>query len=168
MSELSVGQLKGLTVNSNTISIPSGHKLYAPGHVVQLVTSSSTTATTIATTSWTQVGGSALTISITPKFVTSKIFVIVNLGLYSPNGGNGYVGLFRNSGAVNLGEAGYYQYQAGEFNYGSFTILDSPNTTSPTTYSVYARGGSTSSWTINYVDGGGQVRSSITAFEVLQ
>lgn len=36
MSELSVGQLKGLTVNSNLITVPSGHKLAAPGHVVQV------------------------------------------------------------------------------------------------------------------------------------
>lgn len=36
MSELSVGQLKGLTANSNLITVPSGHKLVAPGHVVQV------------------------------------------------------------------------------------------------------------------------------------
>lgn len=30
MSELSVGQLKGLTVNSNTITVPSGHSLAVP------------------------------------------------------------------------------------------------------------------------------------------
>ncbi len=36
MSELSVGQLKGLTVNNNVITVPSGHTLYAPGHVIQV------------------------------------------------------------------------------------------------------------------------------------
>lgn len=168
MSKLSVGSLEGLPINNNEITVPSGHKLYAPGHIVQLVTSTSITSTTVATTSWTQVGGSALSISITPKFTNSQIFILANIGLYSPNGGNGYIGIFRGGGAVNLGEAGYYQYQAGEFNYGSFTLTDYPNTTLATTYSVYGRGGTTASWFVNYVDGGGQVRSSITAFEVAQ
>jgi hypothetical protein len=168
MSELSVGSIGGLSVNNNVISIPSGHKLHEPGHVVQVVTSTSTTTTAIATTSWTQVGGSNLTITITPKFSNSRIILMANVGLYSPNGGNGYIGLFRGGGAVNIGEAGYYQYQAGEFNYGSIVLSDLPNTTSPTIYGVYARGGNTNSWTVNYVDAGGQVRSTLTAFEVAQ
>ena len=168
MSKLSVGSLEGLLVNNNKITVSPGHTLYAPGHVVQVVTSSSTTTTSVASTSWVQIGGSALTVTITPKFANSQILILCNVGLYSPNGGNGFVGLFRGGGATNLGEAGYYQYQAGEFNYGSFTITDYPNTTTPTLYSLYGRGGSTSAWSVNYVDGGGQVRSSITAFEVAQ
>lgn len=168
MSELAVGQLKGLVANNNLITVPSGHTLYAPGHVIQAVTSSSITATAIATTSWTQVGGSALTVTITPKLASSKILILANVGLYSPNGGNGYLGIYRGGGAVQIAEYGYYQYQAGEFNYGAVSILDSPNTTSPTLYSVYARGGSTASFTVNYVDGGGQVRSTITALEIAQ
>ena len=138
------------------------------GTVLQVVSSTSATTTTIATTSWTQVGGANLSLTITPKFSTSKILILANVGLYSPNGGNGYLGIYRGGGAIQIAEYGYYQYQAGEFNYGAVSILDSPNTTSPTIYSIYARGGSTSSWTINYSDGGGQVRSTITAFEIAQ
>ena len=36
MSELSVGQLKGLAVNNNVITVPGNHTLYAPGHVIQV------------------------------------------------------------------------------------------------------------------------------------
>ena len=36
MSELSVGQLKGLPANGNKITSPAGHSLYAPGHVIQV------------------------------------------------------------------------------------------------------------------------------------
>jgi hypothetical protein len=122
----------------------------------------------VATTSWTQVGGSNLTITVTPKFATSKIYILATVGLYSPNAGNGYLGLFRGGGAVTIAQPAYKQYHAGEFNYGTVSVMDSPNTTSPTLYSIYARGRSTSSWTINYVEGGGQVRSTITAFEIAQ
>jgi hypothetical protein len=37
MSELTVGQLRGLPVNNNIVTVPSGHTLYAPGHVIQVV-----------------------------------------------------------------------------------------------------------------------------------
>lgn len=155
------------TLGAGNVSLESGN-FYSPGSVLQVVSSSSITGTVIATTSWTQVGGSNLTVTITPKFATSKILIMADVGYYAPNGGNGYLGIYRGGGAVQVAEYGYYQYQTGEFNYGSVSILDSPNTTSSTLYSVYARGGSTSSWTINYADGGGQVRSTITAFEIAQ
>lgn len=74
MSELSVGQLKGLTVNNNTITVPSGHKLYAPGSVVQVITATSgfvnqtiNSATPVALT--------GMSATITPKFATSKILI---------------------------------------------------------------------------------------------
>jgi hypothetical protein len=139
-----------------------------PGTILQAVSSTSTTTTSVASTSYVQVGGSNLTVSITPKFANSKILIMVNLGYYSPSSINGYIAIYRNAGATLVGEGGYYGYQAGEFNYGSMTLTDSPNTTSATTYSVYAKGGSTTAWSVNYVDGGGQVRSTITAFEVAQ
>lgn len=139
-----------------------------PGSVVQTVHSASTTATSVATTSYTQVGGSNLTVTITPKFANSKILIMANVGYYSPSGINGYMAIFRGGGAVNLAEHGYYGYQAGEFNYGSIAVYDSPATTSPVTYGIYAKGGSTTAWTVNYSDGGGTVRSTITAFEIAQ
>lgn len=74
MSELSVGQLKGLTVNSNTITVPSGHKLYAPGSVVQVITATSG-FTNQSITSTTPVALSGLSATITPKFANSKILI---------------------------------------------------------------------------------------------
>ena len=74
MSELSVGQLKGLTVNNNTITVPSGHKIYEPGSVVQvLYATSGYTNQTI--TSTTPVALSGMSITITPKFATSRIVI---------------------------------------------------------------------------------------------
>jgi hypothetical protein len=84
MSELSVGQLRGLTVNSNVITVPSGHKLYAPGHVVQVVSVSKTDAFTMSSGAFSTVTG--LTASITPTSSSSKILVMVQLA-YSLNFG---------------------------------------------------------------------------------
>jgi hypothetical protein len=94
MSELTVGQLKGLTVNSNIVTVPSGHslavptllgdssgtitipsgqKLYAPGSIVQISTMRLDTRTSIGYSSGTIL--SALNISITPKFASSLLMV---------------------------------------------------------------------------------------------
>lgn len=73
MSELTVGQLKGLTVNNNTITVPSGHKLYAPGSIVQISTIRLDTKTSIGYSANTIL--SALNISITPKFASSLLMV---------------------------------------------------------------------------------------------
>ena len=76
MSELTVGQLKGLTVNSNVISIPVGHTLYAPGSVVQVQTVRSDSRTTIASNN--SGNGTTITqlnLTITPKFANSKLIM---------------------------------------------------------------------------------------------
>lgn len=75
MSELTVGQLKGLTVNSNTITVPSGHTLYAPGHVIQVVTLDNTSRTAQGFSNNVPFDISNMTASITPKSTTSKIII---------------------------------------------------------------------------------------------
>jgi hypothetical protein len=76
MSELSVGQLKGLLANNNVITVPSGHTLYAPGSVVQVQTVRTDARVTFAQplsgdgTTITQLG-----LSITPKFANSRLIM---------------------------------------------------------------------------------------------
>ena len=75
MSRLVVDRLQGNSATGNTITIPSGHQLLAPGHILQVVTSSvkpGTTTTTSATLTDT-----GLTATITPKLATSKILVLI-------------------------------------------------------------------------------------------
>jgi hypothetical protein len=115
-----------------------------------------------------QVGGSALSATITPKVTNSRILVTLNVGLYTPSNVTGYLSIFRNN-TTNIATSGYYAYQASEFNYGTMQFLDSPNTTSPVTYSAYMRNHvSGQSFTVNYNDSGGQIRSSITVMEIAQ
>lgn len=160
------------SVGAGTLAIQAGQltlptKTYAPGAIVQVAYGESTTATAVATTSLVQIGGSALTATITPKFSNSKILVVANVGYYSPSQVSAKLSIYR--GATMIAEDGYYVYQGAEFNYGMMMAYDSPTTTSATTYSLYARNAiATTSWTVNYSDSGGTVRSTIAVYEVAQ
>ena len=71
MSTLTVQNIQGSSSSGNTISVASGHVLQAPGHVLQTVFTASDTK--ISTTSASYV--EYLSLAITPKLATSKIFV---------------------------------------------------------------------------------------------
>jgi hypothetical protein len=138
------------------------------GTVLQVGYGESITTTTVSSTSFVQVGGSALSTTITPRFANSKMLITLNVGLYTSSLVTGYLAIFRNN-TTNIATSGYYAYQAGEFNYGTMQFLDSPNTTSPVTYSAYMRNfNSGQAFVVNYVDSGGQNRSSITVMEIAQ
>ena len=79
MSELSVGQLKGLLANNNVIAVPSGHTIYAPGSVVQVQTASAGPVVQVIS-STTPVTVTGLSIAFSPKFATSKIIIQAQLG----------------------------------------------------------------------------------------
>ena len=150
MSELSLGQIKGLPVNSNVVTVPSGHTLYAPGHVLQVVSGTLKTPTTSTATTYTSFG---LTASITPKFASSKIFVIVSLAasyLGVDAGRRARISVFRDS--TNIADAtspgsrstGFGSSNTivnlNQMNIMSPSYLDSPNTTSTIQYSVQYAG----------------------------
>ena len=113
--------------------LPTGSVL----QVVQATTTNgpSTTSTSFVTTSFSG--------SITPKFSTSKILAIVTGQLYETAASNqGFITLYR--GGSNLGDAtqGFAPnvYSGSNITGGaSFSYLDSPATTSSTTYTVYFR-----------------------------
>jgi hypothetical protein len=159
MSQLRVNRITDISGTGST---------YAPGHVVQVAYAESITTTTVSSTSFVQVGGSALSATITPRFANSRILITLNIGLYTSSLVTGFLSIFRNN-TTNIATSGYYAYQAGEFNYGTMQFLDSPNTTSPVTYSAYMRNFNPGmAFTVNYVDGGGQNRSTITVMEIAQ
>jgi hypothetical protein len=108
------------------------------GSVLQVV---SATYSTQVTNSTQTNADSGLTATITPSSATSKILCIVNMaGLY--NGGNNGLGhqlqLIR--GATNIGTfARYTNYitsALGLITHAGYNFLDSPSTTSATTYKV--------------------------------
>lgn len=75
MSELSIGQLRGLTTNNNTITVPSGHKLYAPGHIVQVVPVDYSGRASQGLSDNTIANVVGIEAAITPKYANSKIFI---------------------------------------------------------------------------------------------
>ena len=129
-----------------TITINSGDKIsgdagsiIAPGQVIQLVQQQTNTVFSTTSSSYVDTGFAA---SITPKFSSSKIYVIAGLNIYN-NATNGvssttlYRGGSRVSDSATYGHAYGYSNAGAHVHHHTFTYLDSPNTTSSTEYKIY-------------------------------
>lgn len=140
------------------------------GRIAQVV--QSTFSTTASTTSGTLVT-TGHTATITPTSATSKILALVSCAINNTNGNDSPLTLYNAS--TNLAGTGnvfvsFLSISGGETGVpASFMYLDTPATTSSTTYSVYfASGGGTTRY--NYPVGNlslGQV-ATITLLEVSQ
>ena len=151
-SIVSVEQLKGLASGStpNTISIPAGQTLHAPGHVIQVQSVAKTNSFLTSSTSITDVTGLAVT--ITPKFASSKILVrgFINTGTTTAS----FVSILlaRDSTQIFQGDLEGVRPQATAMSYEEGNqgvqdthapeFLDSPATTSAITYKFQVRVGS--------------------------
>lgn len=174
MSELVFGKIKGLPVNSNVVTVPAGHTLYAPGHVVQTQSVTKVDTFTTSATTYTDITG--LSLSITPKFATSKILVLVVASISQVTSSDGYVQLLRESTVLNNGTFGSAlngfagatsSYPNGIYNHAT-NYLDSPSTTATITYKIQARVYSGGTFCLNRrgVDGAFGTSSSITLMEI--
>ena len=148
MSELSVGTLSGLAANSYVIDVASGSQLTQPGMILQVVSTTKTDTFTTSSTSFVDVTGLAAT--ITPSSTSSKIMVMVSATMTNRPGGfndaamqitRGGTGIFVGDAAGSRIPASMYVQSAAVSNAGSIAAnhLDSPNTTSATTYAVQLR-----------------------------
>ena len=115
-----------------------------PAHsVIQIVNAS--TATAQASTSSTYAQYTALTATITPTSTSSKILVMFkgDVNIVLSGGSNTHMGaqIYRGTSAVSrVFEFRHYDYGgSGQYAIGNLASdhLDSPNTTSATTYSIY-------------------------------
>ena len=137
---------------TNTITLPASTGTVLTtgspqsGGVLQVVQGSTTTRVQISTSTYTDTN---LTVSITPKFATSKILVLVSQNIGSYCGDNAGVSgglrivrdsttVFTSASVINaragLGSASELRI-VGQY---SFIYLDSPSTTSSTTYKTQA------------------------------
>ena len=124
-----------------TGGVPTG----GGGGIIQVTTNTITTQCEINTQTYEDTN---LTGTITPKFATSKIMVMINQQVYQyiSNAGAAYFGirLLRGSTVIHdpLGDNTGPFEQSGYFRNGfnwNFNYLDSPNTTSAVTYKTMAR-----------------------------
>ena len=117
-----------------------------------------------------------LSVSITPKFSTSKILVSVGVQIYSTNSSyHAYVGIVKNDSGDFSGSghpAGVLHHTSclwensgpGQAGNVSFQYLDSPNTTSQVKYSIYIKSDNTSNTV--YINGSSHSDGYISAMEV--
>lgn len=140
----STGQVLTVAGGVPTWATPAGG-----GKVLQVVQSTYSTATTTTSTTWADTG---LSVSITPASASNKVLILTSQSFYirkglnpdtSDNAGGGFR-LMRGStqifgsGQANQPYTHYMQIEGANgvawYTYYSFSYLDSPSTTSSTTY----------------------------------
>jgi hypothetical protein len=121
--------LKVDTINEKT----SGNGVYIPGHVVQVV---QTTGTSAISTSSTSAVATGISVNITPSSTSSRIHLTFSGRTYINRAAREhYMGLLRGSTIIRGGYT-LYSTTAAVAGVTTLTIIDSPSTTSQVTYSL--------------------------------
>lgn len=160
MSELSVGQLKGLAVNNNVIRVPSGHSFVQSGMTVQTVQRFSSNYGTFSAAAYNNNLANLVQIpdhyvDITTKYVNSRIKVYFSFDNLQPNWQHTYTDLrrsinggsfasmtelYRTNTVIDALASFHGPTGSGTIEHSStYTIIDSPNVAAGTTlrYQVY-------------------------------
>ena len=161
------------TASGTTITIPTGKSLYAPGHVIQVLSQEITAYTGTGSTSLVATG---FTLTITPKSTASKIKCTAGFnGFYANTVGAGASFQLYKGGSFlawlnNISGYAHPSGQAHQSSSPTMMYVDSPSTTSATTYAIFfARaGGSGNIFFNNYLGGNNQTRSWFTVEEIAQ
>ena len=178
------------TLEVKAIAAPSGYKLAMPaGHILQVKQVDTSSAASISLSSRTFADITGLTVAITPKFTSSKILILANVHMYlnnhSTNAWNSVdFRVVRTIGgsATNVfhtyeddGTGSDYGYTFGRYTTDAADrmmattpvhYLDSPNTTSSTTYKIQAHSGASGHNGYVVTNGNGYGISTLTLMEV--
>jgi hypothetical protein len=139
------------------------------GKVLQVVSATKTDTFSSSSTSFIDITG--YSVSITPTSISSKILII---GVLTASAGlqaniTGYAQLVRNSTAIGNGANGLATQNAAEQDFTTqwnYNYLDSPSTTSSTTYKIQFKGDG-QTWYVNRPKNATWVgASTITAIEI--
>ena len=133
----------------NSLSSNAQTQISAAGKILQVVSTTKTdTFTSTSGTSWVDITG--FSVAITPSATSSKILVCWNVALATAANNNVYMRMLRGSTAISIGDiAGSRNRTTGggvpHAAYGwagtiSGTYLDSPSTTSATTFKMQLAG----------------------------
>ena len=141
----------GATIANVTIT---GVSAFPAGHIIQLVQGTDATATTHGSATYTNTPYNGLNTSITPKYSTSKILVMLNASVahHGPGGDTHHVKLQRDptGSPVDIGvgtptgslDGTTFSMRLAEEHsmmHQTICYLDSPATTSATTYGITGR-----------------------------
>ena len=146
-----------------------GVKWAAGGKVLQVVQATTATQTAVATTTYTD---TTLTATITPTSATSKILIFVNQAVYASrtNAAGTTIRIVRGSTTIwSPDTSGYSISYTDGANIGDMiplTYLDSPATTSATTYKTQGRTYDSGSSGVSTFQNAGVSQSVITLMEI--
>jgi len=142
------------------------------GKVLQVQSTTKTDTFNTTAQSFTDVTG--LSVAITPSSSSNKVLVNVNIGTHDSTAATTYAyQLVRGSTAIGIGSTSTEATMGGTINADrgegqSMTFLDTPNTTSATTYKLQVRSPAGSTFYINERQGSSAYRtiSTITVTEI--
>jgi hypothetical protein len=150
------------------------------GSVLQVVSTTKTDTFSVSTPNFVDVTG--LSVSITPSSASNKILVHCGVGFGASGAATHGYRLVRDSTAICIADAaslrprlssGYLVPNSEEIQHNSVTFLDSPATTSATTYKIQAFGTYSGVWYLNRSESDrdnanydGRTASTITVMEI--
>ena len=157
------------------------------GRVLQVVSTTKTDTTSFSSASTnTYVDITGMSVTITPTSANNKILVMYTVGVSNSNNATIHIRLYRGATSIGqgdasgsrLGDSAVWRPNGAQYNYDvgplSNSFLDSPNTTSATTYKLMATLGSSyngtfylnRSWDDTSADYSGRTASTITVMEI--
>ncbi len=128
------------------------------GKVLQVITANDSTQRDTSSTSFVT-GSNTLSVSITPSSASNKVLILASCNIIA-GPGDGYIRLHKD-GTTLTGSSSFAATQSSAQTRAAIMYLDSPATTSSTTYQIYFRT-NVSSASLNW---DGQY-STITALEI--
>ena len=169
-----------ITLNGSAVSL-GGSATIGGGKIGQIVSTTKTDASSFTSTSFADISG--FNVSITPTATSSKIYIMCSIAYGTTSNVYGGFRLLRDSTAIGIGDARGVRNQATATGSGGvfarakntdFNFLDSPNTTSATTYKVQVKINGSQTLNINTsgedengTGTGWTLISTITAMEIL-
>jgi hypothetical protein len=152
---------------TNGLTFPNSTVQASAGKVLQAVNATYSTLVSATTTTWVNTG---LSLSITPKFSTSKLLVRVHANALGKDASNTWIWLrVLRDGAVSQSMGTFNGYNAAAQNLtigtASVEYLDNATSTSSTTYSLQLAAGNGGT---TYLNISASEASSITIFEIAQ
>ncbi len=154
------GELSATGTKDATTFLRGDNTFASSGKILQVVQTAKTDTFTTSSTSFTDVTG--LSVAITPSSTSSKVLIMLNMNSSTSGGNNSMIKLVRGSTDIAVGDAsgsrrqGTAQSRINDTNACltlSTCFLDSPSTTSATTYKVQY-GLQTGTGTVNVTQGG--------------